>query len=157
MCKILKIFLLLIFGFAIQAFCETVGPITFDLPSQWYAGNKFDDPHGTTIIYLQKGKEEETETFGVNVSDTPTHNHDNIKSIKKGLEEMLPGEKVEIKEVEKNSSGVIYEWHTKDLCGIGRAFSWDKGSAILSYQSTRCDQAKIKIAWLPVLKSAKVQ
>lgn len=135
-------------------FAETVGTINFDLPQGWVAVGQIENEWGITKIFGKANKNSE-ESFGINVNSKPAE-EDELASIKKGLESMAEGEKVDIKQVEKTKDGFIFEWSTKSTFGLGRVFVWKDGSAVLNYMTKNVkDSANQKKVWLPVLKAAK--
>lgn len=158
------IFYTLLFIFSsFSASAEIIGNVNYNLPSNWEIGNQYKNQRGTTLIYIPKGNEGDniTEFFGVSENNLKMNLNDN--SIKETLVKLLPSMQIDLKLLEKSDHAILYEWSAKEggeekIHGIGRAFSKDEGTIVLSYQTDNIaslDQSRTE--WLQLLKEAHIK
>lgn len=145
-------------------FAEKIQDVEYHLPKvaqDWVIGNKLENDKGTTIIYIPKmtsGIHNE-EFFGVSANIYHTDIND-FQSIKTALTKMFPNTEVGFIVLEKDASGMIYEWSIQEgdlekVHGWGRVFAIKEGTVLLNYQTEKTsDIAKARSIWLPVLKEA---
>lgn len=149
----------------LSAFAATIHDVEYHLPKMardWEIGNKLENEKGTTIIYIPKTAPGTVnrEFFGVSANYYRT-DINNPRTIKDVLTKMYPDMTVDFQVLDKNDTGLIYEWSIKDnqqerAHGWGRVFAINEGTVVLSYQTENTSEvAKARSIWLPVLKEAQ--
>lgn len=150
-----------------SAFAETLQNVEYHLPKvaqDWEIGNKLESEKGITLIYIPKGTRKQTfkEFFGVNINTHSSDPNDTF-SLKNALKKLYPHLDINFREIEKTPSSVLYEWSAKEngqekIYGLGRGFSTQDGSVLLSYQTENIsDAARARSIWLLALKDAKIK
>jgi len=145
---------------------ESLGNLNYTVPHGWKLVNELNACKKTsskTLVYAPESttRANAKEFFSAHINNLPSPilDHDTLKMM---LEIQFPKQNVSVNVLDQTPDSILYEWIVKDeererLHGWARMFATKQGTAILSYQTEKIDQApNVKNQWLETFKEAKI-